>query len=244
MLLAAVHLALALAPPARPLRRAGAPSAALALPSINIRSSSINLLYDLDQPRDELKSRFSRGDEQETKKSFAPKAAREAESSQTATDAAPAASRNQQLLNEIRAMQPEPIAAQPERQAVDLNGVRPVNLVGGALAYGAFAIVAWQGTYAAANYFAENPFESSFYVVQRFSAIARVVVVSLGSLGACIAAVAAAGQLALSVQITIGIQKGELDPNAERIDPYGGRKKGELEKMLGFMMGDKDAGTE
>jgi hypothetical protein len=57
-----------------------------------------------------------------------------------------------------------------------------------------------------------------------------------------VCAIAAAGQLALCVQVSIGIARGELDPNAKRIDPYGGRKQGQLEKMLRLMLGDKAAG--
>ena len=34
----------------------------------------------------------------------------------------------------------------------------------------------------------------------------------------------------------------QLDPNAEREDPYGGRKKGEIEKFIGFMQGKKEQG--
>ena len=37
---------------------------------------------------------------------------------------------------------------------------------------------------------------------------------------------------------------GELDPNKPRKDPMGGRKLGELEKMLGLMRGDKTAGMD
>ena len=44
------------------------------------------------------------------------------------------------------------------------------------------------------------------------------------------------------MQVWLGIQKGELDPKKERIDPYGGRKAGDLERMLGLMQGNKDAG--
>ena len=69
-----------------------------------------------------------------------------------------------------------------------------------------------------------------------------MVVVALGSLGTGITGIAALGQLALAKQVQDGISSGELDPNAQRVDPYGGKKKGELEKMLGFMLGDKDAG--
>ena len=39
---------------------------------------------------------------------------------------------------------------------------------------------------------------------------------------------------------TPGIASGDLDMSAERVDPYGGRKKGELEKMLAFMQGNKN----
>ena len=64
-----------------------------------------------------------------------------------------------------------------------------------------------------------------------------------GGLGAGVTCIAALGQLALAVQVQMGIMKGELDPNKQRVDPYGGRKQGELEKMLGLMLGDKEAGN-
>ena len=83
--------------------------------------------------------------------------------------------------------------------------------------------------------------DSAFYVVARLSGVARVVVVGMGALGTGVSAIASVGQLALAVQVAIGIQKGELDPNKERDDPYGGRKLGELERMLGLMQGNKDA---
>ena len=123
-----------------------------------------------------------------------------------------------------------------------LNGIQPRFLLLGAGSYGVFSVLAWQFTSGAAEYFANNPFESSFYFVQRLSSVARVVVVALGSLGTGITGIAALGQLALAKEVQDGIAAGELDPNAQRVDPYGGKKKGELEKMLGFMLGDKDAG--
>ena len=61
------------------------------------------------------------------------------------------------------------------------------------------------------------------------------------ALGTGVTCIASLGQLALAVQVYLGIQKGELDPNKERDDPYGGRKLGELERMLGLMQGNKDA---
>jgi len=191
-------------------------------------------------PRDDLKSRFSRGTEDGPKTSFTPDAVANAPT--VSVDDAPKVSANQQLLAEIRALQPEPLPPQPEKKKIDLNGIQPYNLVLGAALYGAFSVIAWQGTSAAAAYFEANPFESAFYVVQRLTAVARIVVVSLGSLGSGITGIAAVGQLALAVQVAVGISKGELDPNKTRIDPYGGRKQGELEKMFGLMMGDKEAG--
>ena len=86
--------------------------------------------------------------------------------------------------------------------------------------------------------------DDAFYVVARLSGVARYVVVGMGGLGAGVTCIAALGQLALAVKVQQGIMKGELDPNAVRVDPYGGRKAGELEKMLGLMMGDKEAGSK
>ena len=84
----------------------------------------------------------------------------------------------------------------------------------------------------------------AFYVVARLSSVARYVVVGLGGLGGGGTSIASLGQLALAVQVQNGIMKGELDPTAQRIDPYGGRKASELEKMLGLMLGDKEAGNK
>jgi len=151
---------------------------------------------------------------------------------------------NQQLLAEIRALQPEPVAPAPKKEPVDLNGIQPSMLVLGFASYSAFSVLAWQFTNAAATYFAEHPMDDAFYVVARLSGFARVVVMGVGALGTGVTAIAGVGQLALAVQIAIGISKGELDPNKPRKDPMGGRKLGELEKMLGLMRGDKTAGMD
>lgn len=196
------------------------------------------------EPRDELKSRFDRGDGSGTRTSFTPSAA--APSPMADADAeAQAPSPNAALLAEIRALQPEPKAPTTEattRTPVDLNGINPAFLVLGAVSYGAFSVLAWKFTTGSAAYFDAHQTESAFYVVNRLSSIARVVVIAMGALGTGVTCIAGFGQLALSVQVAVGISKGELDPSAVRVDPYGTRKKGELEKMLGFMLGDKKAG--
>jgi hypothetical protein len=201
----------------------------------------------LPEMQDDLKPRFSRGAEEETKTSFAPDRApaqpKEAERA-TAAEAAKV-SKNQQLLAEIRALQPEKPAAEPAKdKTVDLNGIQPAFLLLGAGSYGVVSVLAWQFTQAAGEYFAAHPMDDAFYVVARLSSVARYVVVGLGGLGAGVTCIASLGQLALAVQVQNGIMKGELDPTAERIDPYGGRKAGELEKMLGLMLGDKEAGNK
>ena len=206
----------------------------------------------LDAPRDELKSRFARSDDDGPKTAFAPdvkpadrnEQQQQSAASSSATAVADGAepTANQRLLAEIRSLQKEKPAPPPEKAKIDLNGIQPRFLLLGAGSYGVFSVLAWQFTSGAAEYFANNPFESSFYFVQRLSSVARVVVVALGSLGTGITGIAALGQLALAKEVQDGIAAGELDPNAQRVDPYGGKKKGELEKMLGFMLGDKDAG--
>lgn len=203
------------------------------------------VLAALPEMQDDLKPKFSRGNE-EVKTSFTPDTVRRAEEERAAAAKEPtAADKNQQLLAEIRALQPEKPAAEPVKdKTIDLNGIQPIFLLIGATSYGIFSALAWQFTQAAGEYFAAHPMDDAFYVVARLSGVARYVVVGMGGLGAGVTCIAALGQLALAVKVQQGIMKGELDPNAVRVDPYGGRKAGELEKMLGLMMGDKEAGSK
>uniref|UniRef100_A0A7S4J421 Uncharacterized protein n=1 Tax=Prymnesium polylepis TaxID=72548 RepID=A0A7S4J421_9EUKA len=191
----------------------------------------------LADANDELKVRFDRDYVGETKTTFAQTAVRR----DVAEAAAPPLSQNEVLLTEIRALQPKEKKPPPERKPVDLNGINPLFLVLGAASYGTFSYFSWQFTCAAAEYFAEHPMDSAFYVVARLSSLARVVVIGLGALGTGVTAIAGAGQAALAVQVALGVASGELDPKAEREDPYGGRKKGEIEKMIGFMRGNKES---
>lgn len=216
-------------------------------PALLSRRPGLVVAADLDdggmplEPRDELKSRFARDDgDGGPRTSFAPDAPAPAPQADAYAEAP---SPNAQLLAEIRALQPEPKPEpKAERAPVDLNGINPAFLVLGALSYGAFSVLAWKFTTGSAEYFDAHQTESAFYVVNRLSSIARVVVVAMGALGTGVTCIAGFGQLALAVQVAIGISKGELDPTATRVDPYGGRKQGELEKMLGLMLGDKMAG--
>ena len=181
---------------------------------------------------DELKVKFDRDMGGETRTSFAPTTPRP-----SATVEAEPLSQNEVLLAEIRALQPKEKEPPPPAKApVDvraagasnharsaaattkqrsenptrsqLNGINPAFLVLGAVSYGTLSYFAWQFTGAAAEYFAEHPMDSAFYFVQRLSSLARVIVIGLGALGTGVTAIAGAGQLALAVQVAIGIAKG------------------------------------
>eukprot|EP00325_Prymnesiales_sp_UTEX-LB-985_P009541 CAMPEP_0174713236 /NCGR_PEP_ID=MMETSP1094-20130205/13978_1 /TAXON_ID=156173 /ORGANISM="Chrysochromulina brevifilum, Strain UTEX LB 985" /LENGTH=201 /DNA_ID=CAMNT_0015912399 /DNA_START=144 /DNA_END=749 /DNA_ORIENTATION=- len=193
------------------------------------------------QPKDDLRPRFARADPDS-----APKTSFKATPTAVATrpnDAAGAITSNEQLLAEIRALQPEAPSPRPERTPVDLNGIQPTFLLLGAASYGLASAFGFQFAVWAAGFFESHPLdEDAFYVVARLSTVARAVVVAMAALGTGVTAIASIGQLALMAQVMDGIRKGELDPSKERVDPYGGRKQGELEKMLRLMLGDKLAG--
>ena len=203
---------------------------------------------------DDLKPRFGRGDS-ETKTSFAPDrpkapaasapaAAGAATTTPTSGTVAAASNSNDKLLAEIRALQPPEKAPRAERTEVDLNGITPQFLLLGALSYGVVGFLGVQFTVTAGAYFGAHPMDDSFYVVQRLSTVARYAVIAMGALGTGVTSIAAVGQLALAVRVAAGIATGELDPNAERVDPYGGRKQGQLQRMLALMLGDKAVGQE
>ena len=108
-------------------------------------------------PDDSLKRRFARSEEETgPRTSFAPSAAVAAPKEDDPTGAS-ATSANEQLLAEIRALQPKPAEPRPEREPIDLNGINPGWLVVGGLSYGCFSYVAWQFTIAAAAFFSEHP---------------------------------------------------------------------------------------
>ena len=180
--------------------------------------------YDVDEPltapRDELKVRFSRGDESTaTKNTFVEPSAAAAQRAAVAQQQQGRMS-NEELLEEIRGLMPaDPAEAEepPEATPVDLNGIKPRDLLIGAASYGVFSYLAWQFTNVAATYFADHPAQATdFYVVSRLTSFARVVVVGVAALGAGVTAIAGAGQAALAVKVAQGIAAGELDPTAER----------------------------
>ena len=125
------------------------------------------------QPKDDLRPRFARADPDS-----APKTSFKATPTAVATrpnDAAGAITSNEQLLAEIRALQPEAPSPRPERTPVDLNGIQPTFLLLGAASYGLASAFGFQFAVWAAGFFESHPLdEDAFYVVARLSTVARV----------------------------------------------------------------------
>lgn len=206
---------------------------ALNLPAARPRCNQVRLLLEPPlEPRDELKVGFSRGDEDGPKTSFAPTAPPTA-----LQDLPPPKSVNEQLLEEIQALMPPEKPLPPESKPVDLNGIKPRDLMIGATTYAVVCFAAIQFMLASATYFATHPIsETDVYFVQRLSSLARVVVVGMAALGSGVTGIASLGQALLAVQVSVAIAKGELDPNAVRELPEG-RKKLEFEKVFAMMTG-------
>ena len=147
---------------------------------------------------------------------------------------------NEQLLAEIQALMPPEKPAPPPALAepVNLNGIKPRDLLIGAGTYAVVCYGAVQFALSSAAFFAEHPpAETDYYFVQRLTSLARVVVVGMAALGSGITFIASVGQALLAIEVAVKISKGELDPSAPRELPAEGRKKLELEKIFAMMTG-------
>lgn len=94
-------------------------SVALYLPATRLRCAPVRL--QLQQPNDDLKIGFSRGDDEGPKKSFAPNKKR--------PETAPKKTVNEELMEEIQALMPPEKPAPKEAKPVDLNGIKPRDLL-------------------------------------------------------------------------------------------------------------------
>jgi len=212
----------------------------VARPPALVRSSATMLV---PMPDDELRPRFSRGDDG-PKTSFAPDRVEPERIQVDQSDAGlGGAKSNEKLLAEIRELMPKEAEekAPPERKQEDLNGLRPSLLLLGAGSYAVVAFLGVQFLYGASDFFNNNPLDDEmFYVAYRFSVIARQAVVAMAALGTSVTTIASIGQLALAVRVAVGIATGELDPTAEREDLYGEKKQSKIAQMLLYMSGNKD----
>lgn len=105
-------------------------------------------------PNDELKVRFSRGDD-EIRTSFLPKEPARSATAEAEKPTPPGGS-NEQLIAEIRALMPEEIPPAPEKEPINLNGIKPTDLLIGAAAYGFTCWASWQFTNTAGQFFADR----------------------------------------------------------------------------------------
>ena len=96
-------------------------SVALYLPATRLRCAPVRL--QLQQPKDELKVGFSRGSDDGPKTSFAP--------SNPNREKAPAKTVNEELMDEIQLLMPPEKPAPKEAKPVDLNGIKPRDLLFG-----------------------------------------------------------------------------------------------------------------
>jgi hypothetical protein len=96
-------------------------SVALYLPATRLRCAPVRL--QLQQPNDDLKVGFSRGDDDGPKTSFAP--------ANPNREKAPAKTKNEELMDEIQALMPAEKPAPKEAKPVDLNGIKPRDLLFG-----------------------------------------------------------------------------------------------------------------
>ena len=206
-----------------------APLLALCAPKLSPHTPITPLMKERDplpeEPNDALKVIFSR--EPNMPENFLPQ------------ETTPK-SKNQALIDEIQSLMPDQKPTKPETQAVDLNGITPTDLLIGASSYLCVALLAWQFTSAAGEYFALREIDTSVYYVARLTSLVRAVVVGMGALGAGITTIAGLGQLALAVHVSMLISQGELDPTAERKLPQGGRKMGETERLFRMMRGEEE----
>ena len=95
-------------------------SVALYLPATRLRCAPVRL--QLQQPNDDLKIGFSRGDDDGPKTSFAP---------DKRPETAPKKTVNEELMEEIQALMPPEKPAPKEAKPVDLNGIKPRDLLFG-----------------------------------------------------------------------------------------------------------------
>lgn len=97
----------------------------------------------------------------------------------------------------------------------NLNGIQPwapflFSVVAAGLSAGGWTVSSYM-----AEHFAVKFVHSDIYQVQRAAIIGRNLVVGIGTLFTGFSAVIAVGLVMLGVVVTVGVLKGELDPNAD-----------------------------
>ena len=107
---------------------------------------------------------------------------------------------------------PQQLVTKPE----DINGIQPGKPFLFSLVAGGMALVGWKLSNYLSAHFAVQFLTSEFYPVQRIAIVARNVIVGIVTLGTGFSGMIALGLFGLGVAVTVGVLKGELDPNKPR----------------------------
>jgi hypothetical protein len=185
------------------------------------------LEQSLDLPLEEVKTIDAKVIEEEPRTSFAP----------TLT------SKNPGLLAEIdklKSLEKEKEAPGIKPRGMDLNGMKPRELLLGSVVYGLACYAAFQGTLSFMDT-TEGRVPSDILAVERASGVGRMFVsYVLASFGA-IAGGASLGQFLLAIKVAQLIFKGEVDPNAEPVVPEKFKNKPKVyEKYFAMMKGSRE----
>ena|ERR1711871_151819 len=112
----------------------------------------------------------------------------------------------------------QPRSLKLERREEDLNGIEPYKPFQFSLVAGFMAYAGWQLTIYMTDNFGVSLLDSEFYPVQRFTIVARNIIIGLTTIFSSFSACIALGLVGLGVAVSIGVAKGELDPTVERKD--------------------------
>jgi hypothetical protein len=134
------------------------------------------------------------------------------------------------------------------REPESLDGIKPNEVLLGALLYAGIAVSFYYGGFFIFDKFNAIDVTNSAYAVQRFTGGVGNLIAATLALGLVSTSIISAGQFALFVRLVIGIQKGEIDPNKEQtIDTSAAIAKAQTskyKKMFKYMSGDVNAGGE
>jgi Protein of unknown function (DUF3082) len=123
------------------------------------------------------------------------------------------------LKSRMIPQEPEQKDAFANRKKEDLNGIQPLT----PLLFSTFPAVCsyglWQLSAYFTNHFAVQYLDSDLYPVQRLATIGRNLVVGMTTLASGFTGVVALGLFLLGVTVSVGVMKGELDPNKPRDVP-------------------------
>ena len=199
--------------------------------SLSSSSSNVNSMEGKLELKDDFPKRFkvAETDPNEIRREAVRKAAEERQKTQkeegssvdtTTTAGAIFGSLNIDDLNsrmqESTVNQPRPLKL--ERKEEDLNGIEPYKPFQFSVVAGFMAYVGWKLTIYMTDNFGVSLLDSEYYPVQRFTIVARNIIIGLTTIFASFSGCIAIGLIGLGIAVSIGVAKGELDPTVERKD--------------------------